>query len=293
MFKIIALVVAGLLWSVWLFAKLRECEGEPLKIVLDQFSRLGWFSKIAVLFFVVQLTMFGGAKHGTNEVDQTDGPTTNDVGQIEGDVPGGGTNDVGGVGSDLPDDGGPTNAPPLMMVGRPLASGEDADSPLSFTNESRITEADYDNGYVLYRVGTNETHSFAAPDDAVVATNWLLRGAANDYQRLNLGGMIFPFRDFLVTNLVAFADGTVRFAPGAAFPSFAESLGIVPEANWSQLDASRRPSVFWSRRIGHDRFVMTWQNALLNRELTNGVSYQVELNRMATSFAATIFRGQM
>lgn len=247
MLKLVALVVAGLLWFAWLFAKLRECEGEPLKIVLNQFSRLGWFNKIAVLFIVVQLTMFGGAKHGTNDVDQTGGPTT--------------------------------NAPPLMMAGRPLASGEDADPPLAFTNESRITEADYDNGYVLYRVGTNEAHSFAASGDAVVATNWLLRGAASDYQRLDLGGMIFPFRDFLVTNLVAFADGTVRFAPGAAFPSFAESLGIVPEANWSQLDASRRPSVFWSRRIGHDRFVMTWQNALLNRELTNGVSYQVELNR--------------
>ena len=90
MFKLIALLVAGLLWSAWLFAKLRECEGEPLKIVLDQFSRLGWFGKIAVLFFVVQLTMFGGAKHGTNDVDQTDGPSTNDVGQVEGDVLGSG-----------------------------------------------------------------------------------------------------------------------------------------------------------------------------------------------------------
>lgn len=47
----------------------------PLKIVLNQFSRLGWFNKIAVLFVVVQQTMFGGAKHGTNEVDQTGGPT--------------------------------------------------------------------------------------------------------------------------------------------------------------------------------------------------------------------------
>ena len=79
MFKLIALAVAGLLWFAWLFAKLRECEGEPLKIVLNQFSRLAWFNKIAVLFIVVQLTMFGGAKHGTNDVDQTDGPTTNDV----------------------------------------------------------------------------------------------------------------------------------------------------------------------------------------------------------------------
>ena len=75
MFKLVVLLVAGALWSAWLFAKLRECEGEPLKIVLNQFSRLGWFNKIAVLFVVVQLTMFGGAKHGTNEVDQTGGPT--------------------------------------------------------------------------------------------------------------------------------------------------------------------------------------------------------------------------
>ena len=246
MFKVVALVVVGLLWSAWLFAKLRECEGEPLKIVLDRFSRLGWFNKIAVLFIVVQLTMFGGAKHGTNDVDQT---------------------------------GGPTNAPP-MMAGMPSpTSGREPDSPLSPTNESRIAEADYDNGYVLCRVGTNETHDFTAPEGALVATNWMRRGAADDCQRLDLGGMTFPFRDLLVTNLIAFADGTVRFSPGAAFPSFAESLGIVPEANWSQLDASRRPSVFWSRRIGHDRFVMTWQNALLGRELANGVSYQVELNR--------------
>ena len=82
MFKLIALAVAGLLWSLWLFAKLRECNGEPLKIVLSQFSRLGWFNKTMILFFVIQLTMFGGAKHGTNDVDQTDGPTTNDVGQV-------------------------------------------------------------------------------------------------------------------------------------------------------------------------------------------------------------------
>ena len=75
MLKLVVLFVAGALWSAWLFAKLRECEGEPLKIVLNQFSRLGWFNKIAVLFVVVQLTMFGGAKHGTNEVDQTGGPT--------------------------------------------------------------------------------------------------------------------------------------------------------------------------------------------------------------------------
>ena len=41
--------------------------------LLARFSRLGWVCKVAVLFFVVQLTMFGGAKHGgTNDVDDAE-----------------------------------------------------------------------------------------------------------------------------------------------------------------------------------------------------------------------------
>ena len=38
-----------------------------------RFSRLGLACKVAVLFFVIQLTMFGGAKHsGTNGVDDAE-----------------------------------------------------------------------------------------------------------------------------------------------------------------------------------------------------------------------------
>ena len=44
---------------------------------LHRFCRLGLAHKVVVLFFVVQLTMFGGAKHGTNDVD--DVTSTNDV----------------------------------------------------------------------------------------------------------------------------------------------------------------------------------------------------------------------
>ena len=41
--------------------------------LLARFSRLGWVCKVAVLFFVVQLTMFGGAKHGgTNDVNDAE-----------------------------------------------------------------------------------------------------------------------------------------------------------------------------------------------------------------------------
>ena len=59
--------------------------------LLDRFSRLGLVCKIGVLFLVVQLTMFGGAKHGgTNDVDAVDGTNvvteasgTNEVGDVE------------------------------------------------------------------------------------------------------------------------------------------------------------------------------------------------------------------
>ena len=41
--------------------------------LLARFSRLGLACKVAVLFFVVQLTMFGGAKHGgTNDVNDAE-----------------------------------------------------------------------------------------------------------------------------------------------------------------------------------------------------------------------------
>ena len=77
-------------------------DANPIRITLDKFSRLGWMNKIAVLFIVVQLTMFGGAKHGgTNDVD--DVTSTNDVELVEGGtngvdiVDGGDTNGVGGI----------------------------------------------------------------------------------------------------------------------------------------------------------------------------------------------------
>ena len=68
-------------------------DANPIRITLDKFSRLGWVNKIAILFIVVQLTMFGGAKHGgTNDVDDVAG--TNQVEIVGGD---GDANEVGGI----------------------------------------------------------------------------------------------------------------------------------------------------------------------------------------------------
>ena len=82
-FELLAVAVAGALWSAVLVVFLHKKDVHPIRELLDGFSRLGWMCKVGVLFFVVQLTMFGGAKHGgTNGVDGVTG--TNDVNVVEG-----------------------------------------------------------------------------------------------------------------------------------------------------------------------------------------------------------------
>ena len=100
-------------------------DANPIRITLDKFSRLGWMNKIAVLFIVVQLTMFGGAKHGgTNDVD--DVTSTNDVELVEG-----GTNGVDIVaGGDTNEVGEAVSSPLLLGFVRPLTSGQESASPL-------------------------------------------------------------------------------------------------------------------------------------------------------------------
>ena len=230
MFKLMALSLAAAFWLVWLFFRLREAKCEPVRVVLDRFSRIGWLNRIALLFIVANLTMFGGAKHGG------------------------------------------TNAPPMGMIG--FYGGHALDLP-----GSRISEQDYDNGYVLYCVETNETFDFSVPTGAGVATNWVLRGAANDYQRIDFGNFMFPYRGLMATNAVVFADGSVRFGSGVNLPGFAGRLAVVPAANWGLLNETNRPSLFWWTFDGCESSRFTWQNALMGRNLTNVVSYQVELRQ--------------
>ena len=133
-------------------------------------------------------------------------------------------------------------------------------------------------GFSLARIGTHETFDLSAPVCATVATNWLLRGAATDYLRLDLGNWAFPFGSFASSNLIAFADGRVMFPTNAVMMPFAASLGVVPSANWWLLSESNRPSLFWHEMQDDNTLLLTWQNVLLGRGTNSPVSFQVELN---------------
>ena len=60
------------------------------------------------------------------------------------------------------------------------------------------------------------------------------------------------------------------------FVPFMASLGIVPEANWNLLDESARSSQLWYCITPQNALVVTWRNALLDRDTDKPLSFQVE-----------------
>ena len=141
-------------------------DANPIGIALDKFSRLGWVNKIAILFIVAQLTMFGGAKHGgTNDVDDVTG--TNQVELVEG-----GTNGVDIV------DGGDTNGVvgcDVLGAPQPMSNGASFFGGCGALGTSRPTVAV--RLYRLESVSTNSDISYAMPADGTIRGTWHLTGA--------------------------------------------------------------------------------------------------------------------
>ena len=157
---------------------------------------------------------------------------------------------------------------------------------ITSTNTTRaLTAEDFERGFAMARVGTGEEIdftplpnatiisdwcSFGAATDWVYAafTNWVFRVGTNEVERLRVYsfGKIVP--------LVRDADGTI--ATNNWFAPFMASLGIVPQANLNWLNESDRPSQVWYAITPDNTLVVTWQNALLDRDTEKPISFQVE-----------------
>ena len=154
------------------------------------------------------------------------------------------------------------------------------------TNTPRvITVGDFVRGFIQTRIGTDEVFNFTPPPDATIIsdwrafgaatdwiyaafTNWTFRIGTNDFSRLRVFsfGKIEPF--------IREASGTV--ATNNWFAPFMASLGIVPQSNWDWLSESDRPSQVWYAITSENSLLLTWQNALLNRDTNTPLSFQVE-----------------
>ena len=250
-FKLIAVAVAGLLWLTWLVLRLQEAGVHPVRYVLDQYGRLGNGGKIVVLFLVVQMTMFGGAKHGgTNDVDDVTG--TNGVEIVEG-----GTNDVGGVEGEA--DGG-DDLPPLMMARRLQLPSVDGPS---------ITEEDLVRGYRLESVVTNADISYAMPSDAVIHGTWHVRGAYEDVMKVDFGDFRFPLGSRLCDSFWVYTWGKVR-------PKLRDVANEIVAGGFP-MAAVPGQSRFWTEDMTNGGYLMTWENFFLDRDTNTSANVQIEL----------------
>ena len=255
-FKLTAILISGVLWAAWLVLVLRKKDVHPLRNTLVGFSRLGWMKKVGVLFFVVQLTMFGGAKHGgTNDVD--DVTSTNDVELVEG---GTNTNEELRVESDE-----------LMMMGQTLMSSTLHSSFLTLNSDSAAP-------YRLESVSTNEGYSYAMPADGSIRGTWHLTGAYEDVQKVTLGGFAFPLGSDLCTSLWVYTWGKVR----PQLKNVSNEIAAVGAPMSAIPDVSR----FWTAATSNDTYLLTWENFAAGRQslTTNNqqlttLSAQLELKR--------------
>ena len=148
------------------------------------------------------------------------------------------------------------------------------------TTPTALTQNDFDRGFVLSRIGTNEVYDFSPPEGAVVCRDWLSFGSLSDWEYLSPDDWIFPFGTNIVKRLRVFSDGEATSIPSTTNTYFAPLktlLGIVPQANWHLLNETNRPSCFWHYFTPQESLILTWQNALYGRETNAPASFQMEL----------------
>ena len=151
-----------------------------------------------------------------------------------------------------------TKPPPNDPPPRLSAPHQSTSSP-----HQAFTPDEVEAGYVLWRVGTNETWNFNAQSNATIATKWRLRGAAEDSIILTNG----------VEQVIVDTHGRIT-AEGAKFRAVDFQMGVLPESKWPLLGWS---SLVWFARTPWRSRLVTWQNALANRDLATPVNVQVEI----------------
>lgn len=261
----------------------------------DAWSRLGrqpWGRRIAIAAFVVGMWVYASVKPGDGGSGGDgggDGGGTNNIQMVIGP---GGLPQAGSLGA-------VTNTLDHGVVGeiRPIAGGVLGDpapvvdewsdfTPITSTNTTRtLTGEDFRRGFVMTQIETGEEHDFSAPPDATIVSDWQAFGAATDWIYVALTNWAFSVATNDVERLRVYSFGKIEplireegnaIATNYWFAPFMASLGVVPEANWSLLNESARPSRVWYCVTHRNTFVVTWENVLLDRDAGSPISFQVE-----------------
>ena len=173
-----------------------------------------------------------------------------------------------------------------VLVGAGASKPEQPVLPIVSTNTDRtITAADFERCFIQTRIGTNEEYDFTPPGDATIVSDWRAFGAAEDWIYVAFTNRVFQVGTNEIDHLRLFSFGKVeplmrdvdgRIATNTWFAPFMASLGVVPEANWDLLAETDRPSQVWYAITPENSLLLTWQNALLDRDTDTPLSFQVE-----------------
>jgi len=213
----------------------------PCRRELKNFGLLSAIEKFLIVLFVVGWMVFGGSKNDS------------------------------------------TNSPPLGMMGPPMTMAEQSPNVV-------ISETETNVGYRVESVVDGD--GIVPLVNATTNDLWRLRGGMADARRMENGKWktansvgddsvahwYFPYRDTFTEGLTVFANG--EFRPNVKttyFPKpFDAVLSLVPQGKWGQV-ANGGPSLFTHELTPSNSLMLSWQNALYNRDANCPTNFQAEL----------------
>ena len=116
------------------------------------------------------------------------------------------------------------------------------------------------------------THSI---ENAVVCEDWLRFGGYEDWIYIGPGAWSSRFGSNFVEKVRVFSCGGIDFFPEGHISLLNIPVSIAPAANWHLLTVA--DSLFWHAETSSNTLVLTWKNALLNRQADSPVNIQAEL----------------
>ena len=285
------LFLAWLAFCAWLVLVCREKNIHPLRDFGRFFKKQSNVGRVLFGTFFIAMWIYasvkpgdgggngggdGGGDGGTNNVPQMVCPPG---GSTQVSLPGGMLQQAGLGGQH-------TGIQPAQPLNGGAALNLSGYAPITSTNTLRtITADDFARGFVQTRIGTDEQFDFSPITNATIVSDWRAFGAATDWIYVALTNWAFQVATNDVERLRVYAFGKIEplireadnsIATNYWFAPFMASLGVVPQANWDWLSESDRPSQVWYAITPENSLVITWQNALLDRDTANPLSFQVE-----------------
>lgn len=284
--------LAWLSFCAWLVLVCREKNVHPLRDFAMFFKKQTTVGRILFGTFFLIMWVYasvkpgdgggngggnGGGDGGTNNVPQMVGPPG---GSSQMSLPGGALQQQAGL------IGQHVGLQPVQPMNGGATLNLSGLNPITSTNTLRtITAEDFERGFVQTRVGTDEQFDFSPIANATIVSDWRAFGAATDWIYVALTNWAFQVATNDVERLRVYAFGKIEplireadnsIATNYWFAPFMASIGVVPQANWNRLSESDRPSQVWYAITPENSLVITWQNALLDRDTDRPLSFQVE-----------------